>query len=173
MRKSRHSNARVCLAPVLAVFLFLLAGCAAQRDRMNVTDPTAAEAQSIAVVVTARGVNACWTNQASVGAAVAGKLAAAYPGATITVAENVQDDQLVFQVFGWVFRRSGLCFGNFRVSAGRGLETTEDGFIDVRIPVAVTKRSAILASPETMNARALTFAEDASQTFSTQINAMR
>ncbi|MEQ9490838.1 MAG: hypothetical protein RIM72_17790 [Alphaproteobacteria bacterium] len=173
MFKSRHAKPHVFLTSAMAVFLFLLAGCAAQRDRMDVTDTTASDAQSIAVVVTARGVNACWTNQKTVADAVASKLSSVYPGTTVALAENVEDDQLVFQVFGWVFRRSGLCFGNFRVSAGRGLETTEDGLIEVRAPVAVTKRSAILASPETMNARSLTFAEDAAQAFAKQIGTMR
>lgn len=165
---------RVLVTPTVAVFLLLLGGCASQRDGFELTDPSAAKSESVVVVVTQRGENPCWTNRAAIANSVSGALSTAYDDVTVATADAVQqDDRLVFQIFGWVFRRSGLCFGNFRISVGTGLERTEDGFVDVQTPVAATKRNAILASPETMNARALTFAETAARQFAEQINTMR
>lgn len=143
--------------------LLALAGCASQSTDFGSIDQEARHPASISVVVTQRSTNACWTNADAVAEVAAANLSTAYDRVSITSFNDaISEDELVFQVFGWTFRRGGVCFGNFRVSLGFDLEVKDNGFIDTISAVTSPKRKAILGSPAKLNESLLVYVDDVS-----------
>jgi len=156
---------------VLAVFA---AGCAAQSTDFETIEPGAAQSNEILVVVTPRSSNVCWTNASEVADAASRNLSAVYDTVSIATFEEANAGHpLVFQVLGWAYRRSGICFGNFRISIGEGLEVKDNGYIDTKRPAVTSKRKAILGAPAEMNTLIRSYVDEVSRNFASRVGEMR
>lgn len=101
-------------------------------------------------------------------------LSAVYSDVSITTFEEASvGNQFVFQVFGWAYRRGGICFGNYRISVGRGLEAKDNGNISTVSQSVSPKRKAILGSPAQMNSLLLSYVDEVSRQLAEHIATMR